>query len=272
MHVPSPTITLVGPTPGDAGTMPTRAQARHRAADHGAALGPEAAGRLCVVMPALDEADALPAALAGLPPGVRVVVVDNGSRDGTGRVAAALGAEVVTEPRRGFGAACWAGAVAAAGAEVLVFLDADGTLDWDDLPAVAGPVLRGDADLVVGRRLAALREPGAMPWHIGVANTVLAGACGLLAGTRVHDIGPYRAIRRDTLLALGLRDRTYGWPLEMILRAGRAGLRVTEAPVAYRVRAGTSKVTGRLWPTVRATARMTAVLVAHALDRSPAQR
>jgi len=231
------------------------------------ALAPAALRRLCAVLPALDEADALPAALAGRPPGLRVIIVDNGSRDATARVARALGAEVVAEPRRGFGAACWAGALAAQGAEVLVFLDADGSLDWADLPAVAGPVLRGEADLVLGRRVAALREPGAMPWHVAVANAVLARACGLLAGTRIGDVGPYRAVRRDALLALGLRDRTYGWPLEMVLRAGRAGLRVAETPVAYRVRAGRSKVTGRPWATLRATARMTAVLLAHARER-----
>jgi glycosyltransferase involved in cell wall biosynthesis len=219
--------------------------------------------RLCVVMPALNEADALPAALRGRPDGVRVVVVDNGSTDGTAEVAAALGAEVTTEPERGFGAACRRGVEAAVGADVVVFMDADATLHWGDLEAVASPVLDGRADLVLGRRVRQLRAPGAMPWHVAVANACLGALCGLFAGVRLHDVGPYRAIRRDALLALGMRDRTYGWPLEMVLRAGRAGLRVTEVPTRYLERVGESKVTGRWWPTVRATCRMTAVLAHH---------
>jgi glycosyltransferase involved in cell wall biosynthesis len=229
-------------------------------------LTPHELARVCAVLPALDEADALPAALAGRPEGLRVLVVDNGSTDGTAGVAEALGAEVVAEPRRGFGSACWRGTLAAEGADVVVFLDADGTLDWDDLPAVAGPVLAGTADLVLGHRRADLREAGAMTRHVAIANRVLGRLCGPLAGVRLHDIGPYRAIRLRALLDLGVRDRTYGWPLEMVVRAGRAGLRVVEVPVAYRVRVGTSKVTGRLWPTVRATVRMAAVLLRTALE------
>jgi len=226
--------------------------------------------RLCAVLPALDEADALPAALAGRPPGLRVVVVDNGSTDATARVAAGLGCEVVAEPRRGYGAACLRGITAAAPAEVVVLLDADASLDWADLAAVAGPVLRGAADLVLGSRVPALREPGAMLWHVAFANTVLGGLCGLLAGVRARDIGPYRAAPREALLGLGIADRSYGWPLEMVLRAGRAGWRVVEVPVRYRRRVGTSKVTGRAWPTLKAATRMARVLLVTALtSRSP---
>jgi glycosyltransferase involved in cell wall biosynthesis len=226
-------------------------------------MTPIALADVCVVLPAFDEADALPTALAGRPEGPRYLVVDNGSTDGTAEVARRLGAEVVIETRRGFGQACWAGAQAADG-DVVVFMDADATLDWADLPAVVGPVQAGEADLVLGHRRRALREPGALAWHVAAANRALAWLCGRLAGTAVHDISPFRAIRRDALLALGLRDRTYGWPLEMVLRAGRARLRVMEVPVHYRNRAGTSKVTGRPWPTLKATVRMTRVLLHHA--------
>lgn len=232
-------------------------------------LGPAALATVCAVLPALDEADALPFALAGRPPGLRVVVVDNGSTDATAGVARDLGAEVVSEPRRGFGAACWRGLQAAAPASTVVFLDADASLSWDDFDAVAGPVVRGEADLVLGRRIRARREPGAMPWHVVVANAALGWLSGAVAGVRLHDVGPYRAVSRQALLDLDLRDRGYGWPLEMVLRAGRSGLRVAEVPVDYRVRVGTSKVTGRPWATVKVAFRMARVLLAHAFRRPP---
>jgi glycosyltransferase involved in cell wall biosynthesis len=211
-----------------------------------------------VVLPALNEAAALPTALASFPPEVDLLVVDNGSTDQTAVVAAAHGAQVVREPRRGFGAACWAGVQAAQG-EVLVFADADGSFDGADLPAVAGPVLAGAADLVVGSRLVR-REPGAMSAVAVLENRLLGLACRLLFGVPLSDLGPFRAIRRDVLLALGMSDRGSGWPLEMIGRAGRLGLRVIEVPVRYRSRAGgRSKVSGSLGGTVRAVTAMAAV-------------
>jgi glycosyltransferase involved in cell wall biosynthesis len=225
-------------------------------------------GRVCVILPALDEADALPAALASFPPGVDLVVVDNGSTDATAAVAAAHGARVVHEERRGFGSACWAGVLATPGAEVVAFADADGSFDGADLHAVAGPVLAGDADLVVGSRLRGARERGAMSRLAVVENRLLAVACRVLFGVPVTDLGPFRAIRRDALLALGIVDRGQGWPLEMLGRAGRAGLRVAEVPVRYRRRAGgRSKVAGSLPGTVRAAAAMTAVAVRLLADR-----
>jgi glycosyltransferase involved in cell wall biosynthesis len=224
-----------------------------------------------VVLPALDEAAALPAALGSFPAGVDLLVVDNGSSDGTGSVAAATGARVVTEPRRGFGAACWAGVQASPHAEVIAFADADGSFDGADLAAVAGPVVAGQADLVIGSRLAGVRDPGAMPPFAVAANRALGLACRLLFGVALTDLGPFRAVRRDTLLALGIRDRGQGWPLEMIGRAGRADLRVVEVPVRYRPRAGgTSKVSGSLWGSLRAAAAMAAVTCRMLSERRPA--
>jgi glycosyltransferase involved in cell wall biosynthesis len=222
--------------------------------------------RVTVILPALNEAAALPTALASFPPEAGLLVVDNGSTDQTAAVAAAHGAQVVHEPRRGFGAACWAGVQAAPG-EVLVFADADGSFDGADLPAVAGPVLAGEADLVIGSRMAH-REPGAMSALAVLENRLLGLACRLLFGVPVTDLGPFRAIRRDRLVALGMTDRGSGWPLEMIGRAGAVGLRVAEVPVRYRPRAGgRSKVSGSVRGTVRAVTAMAAVTVALLRER-----
>jgi glycosyltransferase involved in cell wall biosynthesis len=222
--------------------------------------------RVTVIMPALDEAAALPTALASFPPQVGLLVVDNGSTDQTAEVAASHGAQVVGEPRRGFGAACWAGVQAAPG-DVLVFADADGSFDGADLPAVAGPVLAGQADLVVGSRIAR-REPGAMSALAVVENRLLGLACRLLFRVPLTDLGPFRAIRRDVLLALGMTDRGSGWPLEMIGRSGKAGLRVVEVPVRYRPRAGgRSKVSGSMRGTARAVTAMAAVTLALLRER-----
>jgi glycosyltransferase involved in cell wall biosynthesis len=223
-----------------------------------------------VVLPALDEAAALPAALASFPAGIDLLVVDNGSSDGTAAVAAACGARVVTEPRRGFGAACWAGVQASPHAEVIAFADADGSFDGADLTEVAGPVLHGQADLVVGSRLAGVREPGAMPPLAVATNRALGLVCRMLYGVPLSDLGPFRAVRRDALLGLGVRDRGSGWPLEMIGRAGQDGLRVVEVPVHYRPRAaGTSKVSGSLRGSLRAAAAMIAVICRLLAERRP---
>jgi glycosyltransferase involved in cell wall biosynthesis len=214
-----------------------------------------------VVVPVLDEAAALPALLASMPAGYTAVVVDNGSSDGSGDLARAAGAIVVDEPVRGFGAACWAGLLAAGSPDgVVCFMDGDGSLDPADLPAVAGPVLAGHADLVLGARRPTTR--GAWPAHARAANRFLAFEIGRRTGLRLEDIGPMRAARRDSLLALGLRDRRFGWPLEMVLRASAAGWRIREVPVPYAPRSGRSKVTGTVKGTLRAVRDMSRVLAA----------
>lgn len=204
--------------------------------------------RVDVILPTLDEAAALPALLADMPPGYRAIVVDNGSTDGSPEIAGACGARVVAEPRRGFGAACWRG-LSCATAPVVCFMDADGSLDPADLPSVAGPVLAGRADLVLGARRVA---PRAMPPHARLANRYLGWRVSRMTGVTLTDIGPMRAARREPLLALGLEDRRSGWPLEMVLRAAAAGWRIEEVRVPYRARAGRSKVTGTVVGTVGA--------------------
>src|SRR5581483_987639 len=200
-----------------------------------------------VVLPVLDERDAIPRVLASLPAGWRAIVVDNGSADWSGEVARAAGADVVVERRRGFGAACHAGLLAAR-SSVVCFMDCDGSLDGGDLARVVAPVVAGEADLVIGARRA---SPGAWPVHLRAANRYLAWRVRRASGLALTDLGPMRAARRQALLALGIRDRRFGWPLEMVVRAADAGWRVREVDVAYHARVGRSKVTG----TVRGAAR-----------------
>jgi glycosyltransferase involved in cell wall biosynthesis len=211
-----------------------------------------------VVLPVLDEAAALPAVLARLPRGFQPVVVDNGSRDGSGEIARRCGARVVTEPRRGFGAACHAGLTAAT-ADVVCFMDCDGSFDPAELPRVAAPVVAGAADLVLGARRP--DDPSAWPRHARFANAVLAAWLRRTAGlSALTDLGPMRAASRERLLLLELRDRRFGWPLEMVVRAARAGWRVGEVDVSYSRRIGTSKVTGTVRGSLRAVADMARVM------------
>ncbi len=199
-----------------------------------------------VILPVLDEVEAIPWVLDRMPADYLPLVVDNGSSDGSAELAERLGARVVRESRRGFGAACFAG-LAAASAEVVCFMDCDASLDPTELPRVAGPVQNGTVDLVLGRRRA---EPGAWHAHGRLANRLLVRELRRRGGIQLRDLGPMRAASRERLLGLGIRDRRSGWPLEMALRATRAGWRVEEVDVSYRPRRGRSKVTG----TVRGTA------------------
>lgn len=210
-----------------------------------------------IILPCLDEADALPVVLAALPAGWPVLVVDNGSTDGTAAIARALGARVVTEPRRGYGAAVHAG-LEAAGADLVAVLDGDGSLDPAVLPGMAAAVAAGDTDLVLGRRVPQGRR--VWPWHARVGNALIAAVLRH-RGVPVHDVAPVRVARRAALLELGIADRAFGYPLELLLRAGAAGWRMSEIPVPYRARAGgRSKVSGSLRGTFRATRDMVGLL------------
>jgi glycosyltransferase involved in cell wall biosynthesis len=209
-----------------------------------------------VILPVLDEAAALPGVLARIPAGYRPLVVDNGSTDGSAGVARSLGADVISEPRRGFGAACFAG-LAAASDEVVCFMDCDGSLDPAELPAVAVPVIEGRADLVLGARRAGR---GAWPLHARLGNRLVALEVRRRTGVALADLGPMRAARREALLDLAIADRRFGWPLEMVLRANRAGWHIAEVPVGYHPRLGRSKVTGTLQGTLRTVVDMGRVL------------
>ena len=209
-----------------------------------------------VVLPVLDEAEAIPWVLARMPAGYAPIVVDNGSRDGSAAIAARLGARVVSEPMPGFGAACFAG-LRAASDDLVCFMDCDGSLDPAELPLVAEPVAAGRADLVLGRRRP---EPGAWPRHARLLNGVLVLELRRRTGAALRDLGPMRAAGRAQLLGLGILDRRFGWPLEMVLRAADEGWRVEEVPVAYRARSGRSKVTGTVRGTARAMRDMAAAL------------
>lgn len=214
-----------------------------------------------VVLPCRNEAAALPGLLTRMPAGYRPIVVDNGSTDGSAAVARAHGAEVIVETEPGYGAAVHAGLLAADPDDgVVCVMDADGSFDPVQLPLLAGPVRAGLAELGTGRRRPVAR--GVWPVHARIANAVLARRVRRSTGIEVHDIGPIRAARRDDLLSLGLRDRRFGYPLELLIAAGRAGWRVTEVDVDYLPRAaGTrSKVTGTVLGTLRAVRDMSAVL------------
>jgi glycosyltransferase involved in cell wall biosynthesis len=208
-----------------------------------------------VILPVLDEAAAIPGVLAAMPAGYRPIVIDNGSTDGSAAIAEEFEALVVSEPRRGFGAACFAGLLVA-DAEVVCFMDCDGSLDPADLPSVVALLDQG-ADLAIGARRAAR---GAWPLHARIANWVLAHELRRRTGVALEDIGPMRAARRQALLDLDLRDRRSGWPLEMVMKAAAAGWSVVDAPVPYTEREGRSKVTGTVRGTIQTIGDMGAIL------------
>ncbi|MFI0352976.1 glycosyltransferase family 2 protein [Actinomadura sp. 9N407] len=212
-----------------------------------------------VILPCLNEAEALPWVLTRMPEGFRPIVVDNASTDDSAAIASRHGAHVVEASQRGFGAACHAGLLAAA-SDVVCVMDADASLDPGELPRMVDALaaLGEGPALVLGRRRPSGR--GAWPLHARLGNSVLARSLNRRADTVLHDLGPMRAAHRTDLLALKLSDRRFGYPLEMVLKAAEAGWRITELDVTYRPRRGRSKVTGTVGGTVRAVRDMRRVL------------
>jgi glycosyltransferase involved in cell wall biosynthesis len=227
-----------------------------------------AGARVVAVIPALDEEDAIGLVVSELPPAVHeVIVVDNGSRDRTAQVARAAGARVVHEPRRGYGRACLAGIAAAPDADVFLFLDGDRSDYPGQADALLAPVLAGEAELVIGSRRLGRSAPGSHPWHAEAGTRLCVTLMNWLAGTRATDLGPFRAVRAEALRRLEMRDPSFGWTVEMQLKARRCGLRVRELPVDYRPRIGRSKVSGTLAGSFRAGLGILGTIARHTLLR-----
>ncbi len=213
-----------------------------------------------VIIPVLNEEKALPSVLLGLSTDLvrRVIVVDNGSSDRSGDVARQGGAEVVCEPRRGYGRAVWTGVeqVAQDPPDILVFIDGDAADDPGELPALLAPIEQDRADLVIGSRMAGHTERGAMSPAQKIGNILVPAAIRLIYGTRTTDLGPFRAIRWPTLMDLELIDRGFGITVEMQIKAAKKKVRVVEVPVTYRPRIGQSKISGTLTGTIKAAAKI----------------
>jgi glycosyltransferase involved in cell wall biosynthesis len=204
--------------------------------------------RVSVVIPTYNEAGSIGRVIADVPREAvaEIVVVDSDSTDGTAEAARQMGARVVREPRRGYGRACLSGLAAVDSPDVVVFLDGDYSDRPAEMPRLLAPLREASADLVIGSRLAGDRAAGAMPWHAVAGNRIAARLIGLACGVRLTDLGPFRAARYDALVALDLREETYGWPVEMIVKGARRGLRIAEVPVSYHPRIGSSKISGTL--------------------------
>jgi glycosyltransferase involved in cell wall biosynthesis len=211
--------------------------------------------KISVVIPTFNEEQAIGEVVRAVPIDRihNIIVVDNGSTDDTAAQASLAGARVVFEPRPGYGSACLAGAKAAADADVLIFLDGDRSDDPRQLETVAGPILENQADLVIGSRIQGILEKGAMPLHGRLGNRFIVSLLRLLYGVNITDIGSFRAIRSQILFDLKMEQMTYGWPVEMVVKAARRDLRIQSVPINYRRRIGKSKVTGTIRGTILAT-------------------
>jgi glycosyltransferase involved in cell wall biosynthesis len=210
--------------------------------------------RLSVIIPTYNEAASIGRVLADLATELvsETLVVDSESTDATREIATRCGARVIREPRRGYGRACLTGLSQVTRPDVVVFLDGDYSDRPAELPRLLAPIQEGRADIVIGSRLAGQREPGALPWHSILGNRLGALLIRLLCRIPLSDLGPFRAARYDVLLALELEELTYGWPVEMIVKGARHGMRIVEVPVSYHPRIGTSKITGTVKGTIGA--------------------
>lgn len=210
--------------------------------------------RVSVIIPTHNEASAISRVLADLPSDLvtEVVVVDSNSTDGTPETAAAMGARVVHEPRRGYGRACLTGLSLADAPDIVVFLDGDYSDRPAELPILLAPITDGSADIALGSRLGEHRKHGALPWHAAFGNWLAAKLITLLYGVRISDLGPFRAARAEVLSKLALQEETYGWAVEMILKGAQQGFRIAEVPVSYYPRIGKSKISGTVKGTLGA--------------------
>lgn len=224
--------------------------------------------RIGVVIPARDEERAIAQVVGGIPAWVDIIIVaDNGSRDGTAECAAQAGATVVREPEAGYGAACLAGIAALPPVDIVVFVDGDHSDHTEDMADLTDPILEGRADLVIGSRALGDVEPGAMMPQQVFGNWLATRLVRLIWGVRYTDLGPFRAIRRDALDRLAMADRTFGWTVEMQIKAIERGLRVIEVPARYRRRIGVSKISGTVRGTVLAGTKILSLIGRHALRR-----
>lgn len=210
--------------------------------------------RVSVIIPTHNEAEAIGHVLPDLPSELvtEVIVVDSNSTDGTPDLARKMGARVIQEPRRGYGRACLTGLANAQNPDVVVFLDGDYSDRPAELPVILAPIIEGRADITLGSRFGSKSSPGAVPWHQSFGNRLAAGLIRLLYGVNVTDLGPFRAARAEVLRALVLEETTYGWAVEMILKAAVARFRIVEVPVSYYPRIGKSKISGTLKGTMGA--------------------
>lgn len=227
-----------------------------------------ATARIVCVIPALNERDAIGLVVAAVPRWVdRIVVADNGSTDGTADVARAAGADVVIAARRGYGAACLAGIAAARDADIIVFLDGDNSDEPSEMADLVDPILRDEADFVIGSRAIGDVEPGALTPQQVFGNWLATRLIRLIWGARFTDLGPFRAIRRTALDQLAMADQTYGWTVEMQVKAVEHGLRSLEVPARYKQRIGVSKVSGTLKGSVLAGYKILSIIGTHALRK-----
>ncbi|MDE2953580.1 MAG: glycosyltransferase family 2 protein [Gemmatimonadota bacterium] len=210
--------------------------------------------RISVIIPVFNEQDAIEKVIGDIPDKLptEIIVVDNGSTDQTAKLAAAMGARIIRENRRGYGSACLAGIAATNEPDIVVFLDGDYSDHPNEMPDLIAPILENRADLVIGSRVLGNSEPGALMIQARFGNRLATSLIKILFDVSYTDLGPFRAIRYRALRDLNMRDKTFGWTVEMQVKAAKQALKIQEMPVSYRKRIGVSKITGTLKGTLKA--------------------